>query len=73
MKTSPKRRKRTNQRNEDQKSLGEWEQGETTINENDEMENSCFVSMGETREIRSYNCLNCNYLQNSLDMVSDEL
>ena len=37
------------------------------------MENSCFVSLGETRKERSYNCPNCNYLQNSLDMVSDEL
>lgn len=41
--------------------------------DNDEMANSCFLSLGERTEVTSYNYPNCNDLQNSLDMVTDEL
>lgn len=31
------------------------------------------MALGETSEVRPFNCPNCNDLQNSLDMVADEL
>lgn len=33
----------------------------------------CFMELGETSEVKSYNCSNFNDLQNSLDTVADEL
>ena len=57
-----KMKKKNRRRNEDPKFLRAWEKGEKPHKDNDEMENSCFVSLAETGEIRSYNCQNCNYL-----------
>ena len=37
------------------------------------MTNLCFMELGETNEVRPFNCVNCNDLKKSLDMVIDEL
>ncbi|XP_015158901.1 uncharacterized protein [Solanum tuberosum] len=58
---------------DDPKSLGAWDQGETTDDDHDEFANLCFMALGETSKVRPYNSSNCNDLQNSLDMVADEL
>ncbi|KAH0755142.1 hypothetical protein KY290_025412 [Solanum tuberosum] len=71
-KNCPERRI-NNRRNEDPKSLGAWDQGKTTDDDHDEMTNLCFMALGETSEVRPFNCPNCNDLQSSLDMVADEL
>ena len=50
-----------------------WSQGETSEDDHDEIGNICFMALGKTSDVRSFNFLNCNYLQDSLDMVIGEL
>ncbi|XP_049394650.1 uncharacterized protein LOC125858929 [Solanum stenotomum] len=69
----PEQRRRNNRRNEDLKSLGAWDQGETSEDGHDEIANICFMALGKTSEVISFNCPNCNDLQDSLDMFTDEL
>ena len=37
------------------------------------MDNLCFIVLSKTSEVGSYSFPNCNDIQNSLDMVTDEL
>lgn len=55
------------------KSLGAWSDEEGFKEDLAETAHICFMTLGEISEVRIPNCPNCYDLQNTIDMVADEL
>lgn len=46
---------------------------EDEIEDDAETTNMCFLAIGDSIELRPFNCQNCSFFESNLDMITDEV
>lgn len=69
----PDLKRKKSSRSDNSKSLAAWSNEDGSEDELPEATNICFMSLGETSEMRKLNCSNYHDLQKTIDMITSEL
>ncbi|XP_060210640.1 uncharacterized protein LOC132637589 [Lycium barbarum] len=56
-----------------QRAFSSWGEDKVSKDDEEDMENICFMAIGETSEVRPYHCSNCSETQELLDQTLEDL